>query len=508
MSKLPKVSLAVRNVGIYKAPRNLPNVNQPDVLNIENYLGSPFYSYMFVTSRKKVEDLRDEEIQEMLSGEENVNFYIEKMSYDLKLQKVSMGAILLKNTYVHFKQMRKFIWQHNHPEKVIVKHRDDFLPDFKRLLSRFILMNYCAMNTPDLSGAEWIPEKHAKKTFDFVNAKYKQELGNFEWMGQNCRLRHPNPLNAHPKVNFSAFTDDMSDGRIFFLDISKYELKDAINVANAQIFELLSKYLGTLAIPPSDEQLEAEGINIEMETPSVFDIIEEKPMQGDKLVTETLISGEAADVIAAEKFAEEEQSRAREAAARKSRGESVKGTGRRSGASAVNRKKTLKAHTLEAFTTTTQTDEPAEFYDQKEKIEKGNAKVLGNEIMAELTDVDFEKLRGDLATNLGQHRLDINSLDDPISKLSDALLNSGLYSNADGAGKAATLIIARGLAGKTLNTKTKGLISFARGASAGDLKLSGNSAYRKGGFSNLVARLVKLQTKKGAVDLSSVYGMI
>lgn len=514
MPKLPTVTLAVRNAGIYKAPRNLPNLNQPDVLNVENYLGSPFYAYMFVTNEKKREAIRDEEVQELLSSSENLNFYIQKMSYDLKLQKVSMGSILLKNTYVHIKNMRKFIWQHNNPEKVIVKNREDYLPGFKRILTRFILLNYCAMNTPELSGADWHPENTKGQAFNTINRQYQTEFKNFEWKGENCRLRHPNPLGGSPKVNFSAFTDDMSDGRVFFLDVYKTGLQDAINIANSQIFELLSKYLGSLSILPSDKDLASSNLEIEMDTPSVFEIMEAKEVRPTPIVyaePSRIDIEKRAKRLAAEERATEQEDIISSGMEEVSAGKLTKEAQAAAKAAHKQRIERLKP---QARKQVIQESEPIgespEFVEQVQKIEDASVRAFGNDIMTILHDEgDINAVAEALNNQLGHYRSDINILAPAVQALTEELLRRGLYNDEGRAVDVAKQIIFKGLEGKDFSKKPRGLIGFNKLKEGKDFELSGNSGFKKGGFRKLVnAILSEVSKKRSQKDFSKIYAMI
>lgn len=503
-------TIAVGSEGIYRAMGSLPDINQPDTLSVEKYIGSPFYAYMFLSTKKQSE-VRAEAIADLLSKEEAVNYYVDRMTHDLKLQKAAMGATLLRSTYVRFKEMRKFIWQHNNPEKVIARDDHGFLPAFKRMLTRFVLLNYCAMNTPGVSGAEWVPEGRAVKgAFAEVNKAYQREFFYFEWQGENCKLRHPNPLNGHPRVNFSAYTDDMSDGRVFTMDVKKHDLVNEINTVNAQIFELLSKYIGSLSIAPTPEELARDGIHFEVETPAVFESLSAKETRPDVLidadgdvVSEEALIDEAYRLrevahgkqLAALQLEYARLAKAYSEALNASNVKSLKGSALEEAKEAAKQLEMAKEQAKEAYleaggvlssSSGQQPEAPRktpqrptlaealgergakqespEFMEQAEGLEGGKAKAAADSYVQAL---DNAAVMGAIDAAFNGSKINSELIEARIRTLTDALLATKYFREEEKAKLAAMDIIAKGLTaykrgGKTLKTKSSGFVAFTK----------------------------------------------
>ena len=491
-------TLAVGSEGIYRAMGSLPDINQPDTLSVEKYIGSPFYAYMFLSTKKQSE-VRAEAIADLLSKEEAVNYYVDRMTHDLKLQKAAMGATLLRSTYVRFKEMRKFIWQHNNPEKVIARDDHGFLPAFKRMLTRFVLLNYCAMNTPGVSGAEWVPEGRVDKgAFAEVNKAYQREFFYFEWQGENCKLRHPNPLNGHPRVNFSAYTDDMSDGRVFIMDVKKHDLVNEINTVNAQIFELLSKYIGSLSIAPTPEELARDGIHFEVETPAVFESLSAKETRSDVFIEEgsgrVLTQEEGiSQVFAVRKQVEaEEVSRLANEYERliKEANKAPKGGAKDAAMRAAEEAKQAYLDAGGAISSSSAGPPPPpipkakrptpdevvaenkklkrqspEFMEQVVGLEGGKAKAS---LLAHVATLKLEDVNQAIASVFEGAGIEADIIADRARTLSDALLATGYFKDKEDEAKLAAMdIITKGLTaykrgGKTLKTKSSGFVAFTK----------------------------------------------
>ena len=550
----PRVNLAVGNAGVYRSIGSLPDINQPDTLSVEKYMGAPFYAYMYLTTKKQ-EEVRAESIADLLSKEEAVNYYVERMGRDLKLQKAAMGATLLRTTYVHIKEMRKFLWQHNNTEKVIARDDHGYLPAFKRMLTRFVLLNYCAMNTPGVSGAEWVPEKHEKSSFDAVDAQYKAEFKYFSWKGENCKLRHPNPLNGHPKVNFSAYTDDTSNGRVFVMDVAKHDLVNEINTVNAQIFELLSSYIGSLSKAPTYDQLEAEGIHYTVKTPEVFESISaqktipdvylddaDKPHAPEALIGQAIqlrteAAKKAASVRNTARLAEEsaragevsrlasESARLATAAADKAlRGDAkkaaqaaadaakeaydaVKGSQSSSSSSsappAPDLPKIERPTLAEAAAElgVTKKDSP-EFMKQAEALEGGLAKAAA---LTYVGSLNREAVNEALERVFEGSGIASDSISERVRVLAAALHHTKYFGTEEQAAVAAIDIIAKGLAqytrdGKTLKSKTTKFVAFNK-----------DGGLRKIGSDNKVGQATKIVAQmftRGKFDYNKALGMI
>ena len=502
----PIVQLGVRNTGLYRPLGSLPDINQPDTLSVEKYIGAPFYAYMFLSTQKQ-EDLRKESVVELLSKPEAVNYYVERMSRDLKLQKAAMAATLLKTTYVKMKELRKFIWQHKNAEKVIA--RDDLgqLPAFKKMLTRFVLLNYCAMNTPGVSGAEWVPEKHPKSAFDAANDAYKKEFAYFEWQGENCRLRHPNPLGGHPKVNFSAYTDDTSNGRVFVMDLAKHDLVNEINTVNAQIFELLSQYLGSLSVPPSAGEIASEGVHYEVETPAVFESISAKETRPDvyfdedgrSMPSEAVIgqayqkrqrdeqAAEAARLEEVARLTRESAEAAKAAADPKLKGDAKKAAK----AAAENAKKAADAALGEEGLSSSSSSMPKpprvpkakkptldeaakelglgvkdspEFLEQEEGLKGGLAMASAKTYLGTLERSDVDAA---LAAVFEGSDISVDSIGERTRELGAALYTTGYFNSKKEAKLVAADIIGRALtayrrSGKALKAKKAGFVAFTK----------------------------------------------
>lgn len=506
----PKINLGVGNTGLYRPIGNLPDINQPDTLSVEKYIGAPFYAYMFLSAQKQ-EDLRKESVAELLSKPEAVNFYVERMSRDLKLQKAAMAATLLRTTYVKMKELRKFIWQHKNAEKVIA--RDDLgqLPAFKRMLTRFVLLNYCAMNTPGVSGAEWVPEKHPKSAFDSVNDAYKKEFTYFEWQGENCRLRHPNPLGGHPKVNFSAYTDDTSNGRVFVMDVSKHDLVNEINTVNAQIFELLSQYLGSLSIPPSTEDLEREGVHYKVETPEVFEPISAKETRpneyynakGKELDQEAMVE-RVTDLRKQQMEAEMVERRQQRAAAAAEHKKALAAEHKKALPASKKGSSSSKAPpqlmeeveeeetpevpvptVKEAASALGVKEDSPEFLEQEKNLKGGLAMASVGAYLQQLADIDIKAEAEAVFEGSGITKDEVNVR---VDALGAALYKTGLFKSKEDAGTTAWAIITKGLAkykqgGNALKDKSKGFVAFTKKG-----RLSKISADKKAGQATRIVR--------------------